>query len=133
MENAAVAHLQAADRLAVGSPLAGKAYFLSQGEPEPLWDFVNRILAVAGLPPVMTKRVPRQSPTRPGRCWKVLYRLFRLQGEPPMTRFVARQLSTAHWFDLSAAKKDIGYAPCVSTAEGLRRLGEWLKEHAATR
>ena len=106
---------------------------MSQGEPVPLWDFVNRVLAVAGSAAGHEERVRRRLAYAAGAVLEGVYRLFRLQGEPPMTRFVARQLSTAHWFDLTAAKKDIGYAPCVSTAEGLRRLGEWLKEHAATR
>ena len=48
--------------------------------------------------------------------------------EPRMTRFVARQLSTAHWFDLSAAERDLGWTPRVSTDEGMRRLAEWLRE-----
>ena len=45
-----------------------------------------------------------------------------------MTRFLAAQLSTSHWFDISAARRDLGYEPRVSTAEGMRRLGEWLRE-----
>ena len=57
IDNAADAHLLAADRLAPGSPIAGKAYFLSQGEPLPLWDMVNRILAAGGVAPV-TRTVP---------------------------------------------------------------------------
>ena len=56
------------------------------------------------------------------KIWGVL----RLSGEPPMTRFVANELSTAHWFDISAAKRDLGYYPEVSIEEGLKRLREWL-------
>ena len=52
IDNAATAHLQAADRLDIGSVVAGKAYFLSQGEPLPVWEVVNRILDAGGLPPV---------------------------------------------------------------------------------
>jgi nucleoside-diphosphate-sugar epimerase len=59
---------------------------------------------------------------------EVVYRLFCLKGEPPMTRFVARELATAHWFDISAARRDLGYRPEVSTEEGLRRLAEWLTD-----
>ncbi len=44
-----------------------------------------------------------------------------------MTRFVARELSTAHWFNLEAARRDLGYRPAISTAEGLQRLAEWLR------
>ena len=45
-----------------------------------------------------------------------------------MTRFIARQLSTAHWFDLTAARRDFGYAPQVSTEDGLWRVREWLRQ-----
>jgi nucleoside-diphosphate-sugar epimerase len=53
-----------------------------------------------------------------------LYRLLRLSSEPPMTRFVASQLSTSHWYDISAARRDLGYEPRVSVDEGLQRLAE---------
>ncbi|HEX3147863.1 MAG TPA: NAD-dependent epimerase/dehydratase family protein [Gemmataceae bacterium] len=130
IDNAAVAHLQAADKLAPRSAVAGKAYFLSQGEPMPLWDFVNRVLEVAKLPPV-TKSVPAGVAYFAGGAMELLFRLLSLRGEPPMTRFVARQLSTAHWFDLSAARRDFGYAPAISTDEGLRRLRTAMASGAA--
>jgi nucleoside-diphosphate-sugar epimerase len=44
-----------------------------------------------------------------------------------MTRFVAKQLSTDHWYDISASARDFGYQPAVSTEEGLRRLAEALR------
>jgi len=128
VDNAAAGHVQAADRLAPGSPVAGKAYFLTQGEPQPLWDFVNRLLAAAGLPPV-ARTVSTGAAYLTGAVWEKVYRLFCLRGEPPMTRFVARQLSTAHWFDLAAARRDFGYTPTVSTDEGLKRVAEWLRTH----
>jgi nucleoside-diphosphate-sugar epimerase len=56
-----------------------------------------------------------------------VYRALGLKSEPPMTRFLASQLSMSHWFDISAARRDFGYAPQVSTEEGMRRLGEWLR------
>jgi 2-alkyl-3-oxoalkanoate reductase len=121
VDNAAVGHLQAADRLAPGSPVAGKAYFISQGEPEPLWDFLNRVLAAAGLPPITRTVSPRLAYVV-GAILERVYGLLGRRREPPMTRFVAKQLSTAHWFDLTAAKNDLGYAPAVSTKAGLERL-----------
>jgi nucleoside-diphosphate-sugar epimerase len=127
IHNAAMAHLLAADCLSIGSPIAGQAYFISQGEPEPLADFINRVLAIAGLPPMIRSISPVLAYWT-GAAFECVYRLLRIQREPTITRFVARQLSTAHWFDLSAAKRDLGYVPQVSTEEGLRRLGEsWRK------
>lgn len=127
IDNAATAHLQAADALAVGSPVAGKTYFLAQGEPKPVWEVVDRILAAGGLPPV-TRVISPQLAYAAGWLLEKTYTLLRLSGEPPMTRFVARELSTAHWFDLSAARRDFGHQPQVSFAEGMERLATWLKE-----
>jgi nucleoside-diphosphate-sugar epimerase len=125
IDNAAEAHLLAADRLFPGSPIAGKVYFITNGEPLPVWDLVNRILAAAGLGPV-TRSVP--FPIAYGVGW-VLEKAFALLGgerEPPMTRFLASELTTAHWFDITAARRDLGYEPQVSIAEGLRRMAERL-------
>jgi nucleoside-diphosphate-sugar epimerase len=43
-----------------------------------------------------------------------------------MTRFVAREMATAHWFDITAARRDLGYKPEISIDEGLKRLKNWL-------
>ncbi|MCP4720825.1 MAG: 3-beta hydroxysteroid dehydrogenase, partial [Desulfobacteraceae bacterium] len=49
-----------------------------------------------------------------------------------MTRFAAKELATSHWFNISRAKNDLGYAPAVSTREGLKRLKEWLTARGAS-
>ena len=126
IDNAADAHLAAADRLDIGSPCAGKAYFISNGEPVDLWAFIDRVLAQAGLPPV-NRTVSAWKARLAGRVLEWLYWLLRLPGEPPMTRFVAVQLSTSHWYDISAARRDLCYEPRVSVEEGLRQLGERLR------
>ena len=127
VDNAARAHLLAADRLFPGSPVAGKAYFISNGEPVPLWEMVNRIVVAAGLPPV-TRSISPKMAYAVGTICEALWTTFRLSGEPPMTRFVARELATAHWFDISAARRELEYEPTVSLDEGLLRLGKWLKQ-----
>ncbi|HEX4589938.1 MAG TPA: NAD-dependent epimerase/dehydratase family protein [Gemmataceae bacterium] len=125
VENAAMAHLAAADRLAPGSPVAGKAYFISQGEPVLVWPFINRILGLAGLPPV-TRKIPLGVAYAAGAVLESIYKLTGRTDEPRMTRFLAVQLGTSHWFDISAARRDLGYEPAVTVDEGLKRLGEWL-------
>jgi nucleoside-diphosphate-sugar epimerase len=127
VDNAAQAHLLAADRLIPGGVIAGKAYFISNGEPLPLWEMVNRILACAGVPPVI-RCVPARAAFVAGAVFEGLWRILRLAGEPPMTRFVAREMATAHWFDISAAYRDLGYTPEISIDEGLLRLKEWLSK-----
>lgn len=126
IDNATEAHLLAADRLAPGSPIAGKAYFITQGEPVPLWDLVNRILHAAALGPV-TRSVPAGLAYSTGWLLEMVYGIFWPRDEPPMTRFVARELATAHWFDIRAARRDLGYEPKVSLDEGLHRLADWLR------
>jgi 2-alkyl-3-oxoalkanoate reductase len=130
IDNAAEAHLLAADRLDPGSPVAGRAYFITQGEPVPLWDLVNRILRAAGLDPV-TRSVPFRLAYAAGWFFEALYGLLRLRSEPPMTRFLARELATAHWFKIDAARHDLGYEPKVTLDEGLRRLEEHFRSSSA--
>jgi nucleoside-diphosphate-sugar epimerase len=128
VENAAEAHLLAADKLAEpDSPVAGKAYFISQGEPVNCWQWIDEILALAGVPPVR-KAMSFKTAWRMGAACERTYELLRLKGEPPITRFLAAQLAKSHWFDISAARRDLGYWPRVSTEEGMRQLGEWLRQ-----
>ncbi|CAN5297306.1 NAD-dependent epimerase/dehydratase family protein [soil metagenome] len=127
IDNAATAHVNALDHLNVGSACAGKAYFISNGEPVKLWEFLNRVLAIAGLPPV-TRSVPVWLAKLGGRGAETLYKIFRMAGEPAMTRFVATQLSTSHWYDITAAKRDLGYQPAVTIDEGLKRLAKTLND-----
>jgi 2-alkyl-3-oxoalkanoate reductase len=131
VDNAASAHLQAADALALDdSPVHGKAYFLSQGEPVNCWQWIDQILALANLPPVR-KSISFTAAWNLGAVCEAAYRLVHSRREPPMTRFLAAQLSMSHWFDISAARRDFGFEPRISTAEGMQRLGAWLAESAA--
>ena len=130
IENAADAHVQAADKLEPHSPVAGRAFFISNGEPLPLWDLIDRMLACADLPPV-TRNVSATMAYWVGGLLELIYTLMGRSDEPPMTRFVARQLATAHWFRIDAAQRAFGYRPTVSVDEGLRRLKVWLSERDA--
>lgn len=125
VENAARAHVQAADALGPGSAVAGRAYFISQGEPVNCWDWIDQILALADLPPVR-KTISFLAAWRLGAILETVYGLLRLRREPPMTRFLAAQLATSHYFDIARAREDFGYRPVVSTAEGMARLAEEL-------
>jgi nucleoside-diphosphate-sugar epimerase len=126
VENAAAAHLAAADALAdPNSTVAGRAYYISQGEPVNCWQWIDDVLALAGLPAVQ-KSMSYNAARRLGAACEWVYCTLRLRGEPPMTRFLAAQLAKSHWYDISAARRDLGYEPRISTAEGMRRLGAWL-------
>ena len=125
VDNAARAHLLAADRLSPAGAPAGKSYFISNNEPLPLWDMVNRILAAAGVPPV-TRSISPKAAYAAGCLCEWAWGLLRLSGEPPMTRFVAHELASAHWFSTEAARRDFGYQPEISIDEGLVRLQQWF-------
>jgi nucleoside-diphosphate-sugar epimerase len=126
VDNAAAAHLQAEAALSPGSPVAGRAYFVSQGEPVRIKPFVNRIVEAAGLPPVH-KHIPYRLAYALGWILEWAHRAFVPSVEPRLTRFLVRQFATSHYYDISAARRDFGYAPTVGIDEGLRRLAEWLR------
>ncbi|MDQ3287120.1 MAG: NAD-dependent epimerase/dehydratase family protein [Pseudomonadota bacterium] len=121
IDNAAQAHFDAFEHLAPGSACAGRAYFISNGEPRSVRETVNGLLMAAGAPPV-TKTISFPVAYAAGAVCEGLWHALPLKGEPPMTRFLAEQLVTAHWYDMTPAKRDFGYVPAVSTGEGLARL-----------
>ena len=126
VDTAADAHLGALDALLAGRA-NGKAYFLSQGEPVKLWAFINRLLAGAGEKPV-SRRISLRAAYWLGALLEGAWTLLRLKGEPPMTRFVAVELAKDHWFDVSAARRDLGLKPAVDTWAELDRLAATLRK-----
>ena len=126
IDNAVDAHLLAYDRLEPGSPVAGKAYFITQGEPLEGPTFINDMLDAAGLPPV-SRTIPAPLARSAAALAEAVWNTFKLQSEPPVTRFLVSQLSTAHWYDISAARRDLGYDPKVSYREGMVRLKAWAQ------
>ena len=129
IDNAAQAHIDAFHHLLPGAACAGRAYFISNGEPMPVGALVNALLRAVGAPEVHAHLSFRAAYAIGAACeaaWTVLP----LKGEPPLTRFLAEQLATAHWYDMGPATRDFGYVPKVTMAEGLARLAE---AHAASR
>jgi len=125
IDNAVDAHLLAAARLAPGSPVSGRAYFISDGQPVDVETFINQLLHAAGLPPLQIWLNER---TAYALAWALefAHAAFMPAIEPRLTRFVVRQFSTSHWYDITAARRDLGYEPTVTTAEGLQRLRQFF-------
>lgn len=127
VDNAAYAHLLAALQLCQEQPkCAGKCYFVSNDEPIAMAKMLNLILSAAHLPPV-NKRVPAGVAYCVGAVLETVYRLLDKQQEPIMTKFVAKQLSTSHYFDISAIKRDLAYQPLVSIEQGMALLAQSLE------
>ncbi len=126
IDNAAEAHLLAADALRDNPAAAGRAYFISQGAPVLAWQFINQILETADLPPI-TRSSSRRSARTIGAILETTHTLFRIKAEPKMTRFLADELATSHFFDISAARSQLRYTPRISTDEGLQRLRTWFQ------
>ncbi len=121
IDNAAIAHICAAEKLTPGAHISGKAYFISQGDPRPLWEIVNAILACADVAEVK-RHIPAPIAYAAGWLLEKIHAGLNIKTEPRITRFVARELTTAHWFDISAAQRDLGYEPRVSIEQGLENL-----------
>jgi nucleoside-diphosphate-sugar epimerase len=99
----------------------GRAFFITNGEPVALWDWINELLRGVGEPPV-TKSISLGAASAVGAVTELLWRVLPLRGEPPMTRFIAAELAKDHWFDLTAARRDLGYTPRISMAQGTAEL-----------
>jgi nucleoside-diphosphate-sugar epimerase len=127
IEDAAEAHLLAADALQGSSVAAGKAYFISQNEPMDLWEFVNRVLVIGGLPRISSS-VPARVAYAVGAMLEFMHKLLRIKREPRITRFLVEELSTAHWFNIGAARRDLGYRPSVTMEQGFALLKESMSK-----
>ncbi len=126
VKDVATAHIAAFDALETGD-CAGKAYFLSQGEPVTLWPWLNEILEGLGQPP-LTKKIPLSLGYSAGALAELVWKLLAREGEPPITRFVAVELAKDHFFDLSAARQELGFSPAYSMEEAMKETIYDLKQ-----
>ena len=94
----------------------------------PQGEIIQKLLAAVGID-VRIRSVPTGIARAAGAVCEFSWRLLPLAGEPPVTRFAVDQLGTAHWFDTSAARRDIGYSPEFTIAEGLKILTESGLQH----
>ena len=130
VENATDAQLQAEQALGSGAgagPAGGRAYFITNGEPVNLWRWIDGLLVALGRPPLPARRIPLGLASALGAACEATWTVLPLRGEPPMTRFVAAELARHHWFSIAAARRDLGYAPRVSMAEGTAALVAHLR------
>lgn len=118
VDNAADAMVAAVDRVGV---VHGEALVVSNGEPRPVGEILRRICAAAGVPGPRG-RVPAGLAAAAGALVERVWRTGLPSGEPPLTRFLAEHLTTAHWFDQRRTRQALDWAPAVGLDEGFRRL-----------
>jgi nucleoside-diphosphate-sugar epimerase len=109
---------------AVDSAAHGEALVVSNGEPRPVLEMLARICAAAGVPGPRG-RVPLPVAAAGGSAAEWVWQRLGRRDVPPLTRFMAEQLGTAHWFDQRRTREVLGWAPRVSLDEGFVELRRW--------
>lgn len=114
-------------------PAAGRAFFITNGEPINLWHWIDELLRALGRPPLPSRRVPLGTAYALGAACEATWAILRRADEPPMTRFIAAELAKDHWFNITAARRDLGYGPRISMAAGTAELIAALKARSAAK
>lgn len=123
VDNAAAAIVAALDRM---DHAHGQALVVTNGEPRPVGELISQICTACGAP-APRLRVPGWLARGAGAAVEMLWTMRPGQDEPPMTRFLAEQLSTAHWFDQQETRRVLDWEPAVSLDEGLERLAAYYR------
>ncbi len=114
------AHLLAAAALEARPAAGGRAYFISQGTPVPLWEWIGRVLALHGIPPVQ-RRLSATTARLLATAAEATWRTLGLSSDPPLTRFLAEEMASDHYFSIAAARRELGYSPRYSVWEATER------------
>lgn len=123
IDNVVAAHINAACAIMKNPEASGRSYFITNGEPVLLWDFIDMILTRAGLEPVK-RSVPEWIALPLSVFTETVHKLFQIKRESLITRFLVKELSGSHWFDIRNARKFLNYNPEISNIEGLRKMEE---------
>jgi 2-alkyl-3-oxoalkanoate reductase len=122
VDNAADALVAAVDACGAGSHrVHGEALVVSNGEPRPVAEVIAQLCRAAGVP-APRRRVPFPVAWAAGAAVEAVWTATRRRATPPLTRFLAEQLATAHWFDQRRTRAALGWAPRVGLDEGFARL-----------
>jgi nucleoside-diphosphate-sugar epimerase len=122
VDNAAWAHIDAAAALTSPEAVcAGKAYFITNGEPVRTWDWIRDLLNQMDLPGP-SRILSFSRALRAAKIVEFVWRLFRLRGEPPITQLQVVGMGKTHTFDIGPAQRDLGYSVRVSVAEATAQI-----------
>ncbi|MBR0519637.1 NAD-dependent epimerase/dehydratase family protein [bacterium] len=130
VDNVAHAHVLALQKLSSpdGNICNGKKYFITNDEPMEVKEIMNSLLKYSGIE-LIKFSIPEPIAYLAGCLSEAFYFLSGRKDEPNLTRFVVKELSCNHWFNISAAKKDLGYSPLITMEEGFKIFGKWVKEN----
>jgi nucleoside-diphosphate-sugar epimerase len=103
--------------------LSGGAFVVSTGEPRPVAEILARLCRAAGVPGPRG-RVPFVLAAVVGTVIETGWALSRRRDTPPLTRFLAEQLATAHWFDQRPTRAALRWQPRISLDRGFELLAE---------
>ncbi|MGY1591419.1 NAD-dependent epimerase/dehydratase family protein [Geodermatophilus sp. SYSU D00708] len=126
VDNAAAALVAAVDAC---GPVHGEALVVSNGQPRPVAEVLGRLCGAAGVPGPRG-RVPFGAAWLAGAAVEGVWAAARRRAVPPLTRFLAEQLATAHWFDQRRTRAALGWRPEVTLEEGFTRLRDWYRAAA---
>lgn len=118
VDNAAAAIVAALHRM---EHIHGRSLVVSNAEPRPVGELLAGICS-AGSVSAPSWTVPGGVARAAGAVVEKLWTWAGREEEPPMTRFLAEQLSTAHWFDQRETQELLNWKPAVSLDDGLARL-----------
>ncbi len=121
VENTADAHICAMHKLQENSKsVCGKSFFINETDPVNCWEFINRLLASCNIPAV-TGQLTFSNAYKLGFILEKVGNCLAPNWEPPMTRFLALQLATSHYFDNTRAREDLAWSPKIPPEEALQR------------
>ena len=105
----------------------GKKYNITNDEPKTLAEIIRLLFSALGRE-IDLKIIPLKLAKRIGYCLELLYSLPFIKSEPPLTTYSAGVLALGQTLNIEAAKKDLGYKPIISIAEGMQAFAEWYKK-----
>ena len=120
IDDCVAAHLRAAEALATRPSAGGRAYFISQGTPVPLWEWIGRVLALHDAPPVR-RRISTTTAHLLATVAETVWKAGGSRSDPPLTRFLAAEMATDHWFNIDASRQQLGYSPSCTVWEATDR------------
>jgi len=129
VSNAVDALVAALDRC---EEVHGQALVVTNGEPRPIRELLDAICDAADVPRP-SRRVPVRLAKSAGSMVQAAWdfhdhlRLNRPASDPPLTRFVVEQMSTAHWFDQRDTRRALHWEPRISLDEGFEELRRYYQ------